>query len=169
MGVSQPKVRNLFSELLLAQNKKFTSERFAALNAILTKAGNLKSLLFFEVIDKYIDYLSIYAPHLFHNKKTNPIHNRVYIEVILKVHGMDYFAPLSSYKEKHKRMKETLDFVKIKRYSVINLNNMFPVQSKDYTYLDFSKEQDLNYKSLLESEYRYIKSIQGKIIKNASL
>lgn len=47
VGVSQPKVRNLFSELLLAQNKKFTSERFAALNAILTKAGHLKSLLFF--------------------------------------------------------------------------------------------------------------------------
>ena len=69
---------------------------------------------------------------------------------------MDYFAPLSSYKEKHKQMKETLDFIKIKRYSVINLNNMFPVQSKDYTYLDFSKEQDLKYKSLLESEYRYI-------------
>ena len=44
---------------------------------------------------------------------------------------------------------------------------MFPVQSKDYTYLDFSKEQDLKYKSLLESEYRYIKSIKGKIIKNA--
>lgn len=92
-----------------------------------------------------------------------------YIGVILKVHGMDYFAPLSSYKEKHKQMKETLDFIKVKTYSVINLNNMFPVQSKDYTYLDFSKEQDLNYKSLLESEYRYIKSIQGKIIKNASL
>ena len=32
---------------------------------------------------------------------------------------MDYFAPLSSYKEKHKQMKETLDFIKIKRYSVI--------------------------------------------------
>ena len=92
-----------------------------------------------------------------------------YIGVILKVHGIYYFAPLSSYKVKHKQMKETLDFIKIKTYSVINLNNMFPVQSKDYTYLDFSKEQDLNYKSLLESEYRYIKSIQGKIIKNASL
>lgn len=82
-----------------------------------------------------------------------------YIGVILKVHGIDYFAPLSSYKEKHKQMKETLDFIKVKTYSVINLNNMFPVQSKDYTYLDFSKEQDLNYKSLLESEYGYIKSI----------
>lgn len=92
-----------------------------------------------------------------------------YIGVILKVHGIDYFAPLSSYKVKHKQMKETLDFIKVKTYSVINLNNMFPVQSKDYTYLDFSKEQDLKYKSLLESEYRYIKSIQEKIIKNASL
>ena len=82
---------------------------------------------------------------------------------------MDYFAPLSSYKVKHKQMKETLDFINIKTYSVINLNNMFPVQSKDYTYLDFSKEQDLKYKSLLESEYRYIQSSQGKIIKDASL
>ena len=123
----------------------------------------------YTVSDKYIDYLSIYAPHLFHNKNPNQIHKRVYIGVILKVHGMDYFAPLSSYKEKYKQMKETLDFIKVKTYSVINLNNMFPVQSKDYTYLDFSKEQDLKYKSLLESEYRYIKSIQGKIIKNASL
>lgn len=101
---------------------------------------------------------------LFHNKNPNQIHKRVYIGVILKVHGMDCFAPLSSYKEKYKQMKETLDFIKVKTYSVINLNNMFPVQSKDYTYLDFSKEQDLKYKSLLESEYRYIKSIQGKII-----
>ena len=129
----------------------------------------MENIKLYTVSDKYIDYLSIYAPHLFHNKKTNQIHKRVYIGVILKVHGMDYFAPLSSYKVKHKQMKETLDFIKIKTYSVINLNNMFPVQSKDYTYLDFSKEQDLNYKSLLESEYRYIKSIQGKIIKNASL
>jgi len=45
-------VRNLFSELLLAQYKKFTSERFAALNAIVTKAGAHKSsCYFFEVIE----------------------------------------------------------------------------------------------------------------------
>ena len=40
---------------------------------------------------------------------------------------MDYFAPLSSFKEKHTRMPEAVDFIKIKRYAVINLNNMFPV------------------------------------------
>lgn len=54
MGVSQPKVRNLFSELLLAKNKKFTSERFAALNAILTKAGHLKSPAIFLYIKKLV-------------------------------------------------------------------------------------------------------------------
>lgn len=129
----------------------------------------MKNIKLYTVSEKYIDYLSIYAPHLFHNKKPNQTHKRVYVGVILKVNGMDYFAPLSSYKVKHKQMKETLDFIKVKTYSVINLNNMFPVQAKDYTYLDFSKEQDLNYKSLLESEYRYIKSTQGKIVKNASL
>ena len=52
MGVSQPKVRNLFSELLLAQNKKFTSECFATLNAILKIAGHLViPAIFFEVIN----------------------------------------------------------------------------------------------------------------------
>ena len=32
----------------------------------------------YTVSDKYIDYLSIYAPHLFHNKNPNQIHKRVY-------------------------------------------------------------------------------------------
>lgn len=55
----------------------------------------MENIKLYTVSDKYIDYLSIYAPHLFHNKKPNQIHKRVYIGVILKVHGMDYFAPLS--------------------------------------------------------------------------
>lgn len=48
----------------------------------------MENIKLYTVSDKYIDYLSIYAPHLFHNKKTNQIHKRVYIGVILKVHGM---------------------------------------------------------------------------------
>ena len=79
----------------------------------------MENIKLYTVSDKYIDYLSIYAPHLFHKKKNNQIHKRVYIGVILKVHGMDYFAPLSSYKVKHKQMKETLDFIKVDRKSVV--------------------------------------------------
>ena len=37
MGVSQPKMRNLFREFLLAKCKKVKSECFAALNASVTK------------------------------------------------------------------------------------------------------------------------------------
>lgn len=81
---------------------------------------------------------------------------------------MDYFAPLSSFKDKHKKMNETLDFIKIKNYSVINLNNMFPVPNGCYSYVDISKECNLKYKSLLQAEYRFIKSIQEKIRKNAA-
>ena len=57
--------------------------------------------------------------------------------------------------------------MKIKAYAVINLNNMFPVPKGVYSYVDISKEQNPKYKALLLQEYRYIKSIQEKIRKNA--
>ena len=65
-------------------------------------------------------------------------------------------------------MPEMIDFIKIKKYAVINLNNMFPVPLSECSYVDISKEKDKNYRALLVSEYRYIKSIQDKIRKNAS-
>lgn len=41
---------------------------------------------------------------------------------------MKYFAPLSSYKPKHEKMKNGLDFIKVGNYAVININNMFRFQ-----------------------------------------
>ena len=64
-------------------------------------------------------------------------------------------------------MRDSIDFIKIKNYAVINLNNMFPVPEGKYTYVDISKEHNPKYKSLLLAEYRYIKSVQEKIRKNA--
>lgn len=81
---------------------------------------------------------------------------------------MEYFAPLSSFKPKHEKMKEGLDFIKILRYAVINLNNMFPVPYSERVYVNFETIKDPNYKSLLLAEYRYIKSVQKKIQKNAT-
>ena len=82
---------------------------------------------------------------------------------------MEYFAPLSSFKEKHQRMAESVDFLKIKNYAVININNMFPVPPSLLTYVDISKEKNSKYKSLLLAEYRVIKAMQDKIRKNAAL
>ena len=64
-------------------------------------------------------------------------------------------------------MKESLDFIKVKDYAVINLNNMFPVPENKRKYVDIGAEKDLKYRSLLLAEYRYIKAIREKIYKNA--
>ena len=45
---------------------------------------------------------------------------------------------------------------------------MFPVPASERTYVNFNAVKDSRYKSLLLAEYRYIKSIQGKIRKNAA-
>lgn len=127
----------------------------------------MDNLKFYQIDNKYIDYLLPYAPHLFHNKKAGQHNERKYIGIILQVNGHDYFAPLSSFKPKHSKMPEMIDFIKIKKYAVINLNNMFPVPKTACSYVDISKERDLHYRALLISEYRYIKSIQEKIRKNA--
>lgn len=121
----------------------------------------------YEVSREYVDYLIPYAPHLFHNKKKEQHHERKNIGVILNVNGMEYFAPLSSYKQKHDAMKNSIDFIKIGNYAVININNMFPVPGGEYIYVDISKEKDWRYKKLLMAEYRIIRKIQDKIKKNA--
>lgn len=125
------------------------------------------NIKFYEVDAKYINYLSPFAPHLFHNKQAGQHNERKYIGIVLQVNGFDYFAPLSSFKPKHNAMKQGIDFLKIGNYAVINLNNMFPVPSQCYAYVDYSKEPNPQYKKLLQTEYRIIRKMQDKIYKNA--
>lgn len=66
-------------------------------------------------------------------------------------------------------MSETIDFLKIKDYAVVNLNNMFPVPKGLSTYVNISQEHNLQYKKLLEMEYRVIRSRQNQIRKNAKI
>ena len=172
-------MRILLSGFLLTQFKKFISERFAALKRESDKGQAeacplfaevfMENIKLYEISEKYINYLLPYAPHLFHNSKENQKNKRKYIGVILRINEINYFAPLSSYKEKHKQMKEALDFIKIKKYAVINLNNMFPAPINECKYVDINNERNIHYKALLRSEYRFIKSIQEKVRKNAAL
>lgn len=126
------------------------------------------SIKFYEISHDYIDYLSKFAPHLFHNKKERQTHERKYIGIILAVNGLNYFAPLSSFKSKHMKMQETVDLIKLKNCAVINLNNMFPTPLSECAYVDISKEQDLKYRALLLAEYKIIKKLSEKILKNAA-
>ena len=163
---------------LLALFKKVKCECFATQRARLTvRAGQdsaltflvmfMDNLKFYEINPKYVKYLSAAAPHLFLNKQSGQRNERKYIGIVLHINGLDYFAPLSSFKDKHRRMKESVDFIKIKDYAVINLNNMFPVPPAECTYVNIQNETDFKYRDLLRAEYRYIKMIQEKIRKNA--
>lgn len=122
----------------------------------------------YEVSPEYVDYLVPYAPHLFQNKQLGQHNERKYVGIILNVNNMKYFAPLSSFKLKHTRMKNGLDFVKVGNYAVININNMFPVPDGEYTYVDIPKVKDLQYRKLLITEYRIIRKLQDKIKNNAA-
>ena len=65
-------------------------------------------------------------------------------------------------------MKNSLDFIKIGNYAVVNINNMFPVPESEYTYVEIAKIKNEQYKKLLMAEYRILKKLQEKIRKNAA-
>ena len=73
-----------------------------------------EKLYFYEVNDEYIEYLSQFDKRMMYSKVETRKFKRKYIGILLKINQVNYIAPLSSYKEKHKQMKETIDFIKIK-------------------------------------------------------
>ena len=126
-----------------------------------------KRLKIFEVKSEYIQYLSNYQKHLFLH--TNEKGKRKYVGIVFQINGINFFAPLSSYKTKHVKMKESVDFIKIKDYAVINLNNMIPVPNSQIVEIDINKEKDLSYRYLLQAESREINRQKNRIRKNAEI
>ena len=122
------------------------------------------------VDSKYCDYLREFddkVPYNAFDKKLRP-----FLGVLFMVNDIKYFAPLSSPKEKHKTLKNTLDLIKIKNgeLGVINFNNMIPVKKDNYSEYDFDKNdmsiQDKKRNELLKDQLRWItkqhKSVMDK-------
>ena len=126
-----------------------------------------KRLKIYEVKSEYIQYLGNYQKHLFLH--TNEKDKRKYIGIVFQINGINYFAPLSSYKTKHVKMRESVDFIKIKDYAVINLNNMIPIPQSQIVEIDINKEKDLSYRYLLQAESREINRQKNRIRKNAEI
>lgn len=79
----------------------------------------MRALKIYEVNPIYVKYLSSFQEHIFVSDGEKS--SRKYIGIILEVNGYKYFAPLSSFKPKHAKMAEGVDFIKIKDYAVISL------------------------------------------------
>ena len=84
----------------------------------------MESLILVRLDSKYCDYLRQFdkkVPYNYDKKELRP-----FIGVLFEVNNCKYFAPLSSPKPKHKNMKNTLDFFKIKdgELGAVNFNNI---------------------------------------------
>jgi len=105
---------------------------------------------------KYCDYLRKFdskVPYNFNKKELRP-----FVGVLFMVNDCKYFAPLSSPKAKHLKMKNTIDFFKLKsgKLGAINFNNMLPVTDDNVIMLDLESDslnkEDVQYKKLLKEQ-----------------
>ena len=53
----------------------------------------MQKLLFYEINEHYIDFLSKFSEHLFRNAKISQLYTRKYIGVLFEINNFKYFAP----------------------------------------------------------------------------
>ena len=110
-----------------------------------------------RVSSDYCDYLREFDNKVAYNKYEKEL--RPFIGILFKIDKCEYFAPLSSPKEKHKKMKNTVDFFKIKNgeLGAVNFNNMIPVNKNNYSLVELNKE------TLTISEFKYQKLLREQL------
>lgn len=120
----------------------------------------------YNIKDEYIDYLRKYDYKVAYNKNEK----RPYVGIVLEYNKCNYFVPFSSPKAKHKKMKNGIDFRKIKNgdLGAINFNNMIPVDVSALLPIDFDSIEDEKYRNLLIDQLSYIEKDEQNIQKTAS-
>lgn len=120
-------------------------------------------IYFYTVNPSYCDFLRQFdkcVPYNFDKKDTRP-----FVGVLIKINDSLYYAPLTSPKPKHLKMKNQLDFIKIKggELGAINLNNMIPIPQSELKKISFSSYSDDKYKNLLQNQWEWCNLNQNYI------
>ena len=95
--------------------------------------------------------------------------------MLFVVNKYEYFAPLSSPKEKHKKLKNTIDLIKINggEYGVINFNNMIPVNRNNYEEYNLNKitddKKEMRRIILMNNQLRWLTSNKNEIYSKSKL
>lgn len=120
---------------------------------------------FYNLKDDYIQFLRTFDTKVAENKHES----RPYVGVVFQIGAIKYYAPFTSPKPKHQRMKNGKDFRKINQgiYGAINFNNMIPVPNSALLLKDIDNEPDQQYKRLLQNQYNAIKADRCAIQKTA--
>ncbi len=130
------------------------------LNPLVLGEKNEKQNILLYSNPSYCDFLRQFdkcVPYNFDKKDTRP-----FVGVLIKINDSLYYAPLTSPKPKHLKMKNQLDFIKIKggELGTINLNNMIPIPQSELKKILFSSYSDDKYKSLLQNQWEWCNLIK---------
>ena len=124
------------------------------------KKNNMERLKFYNIEDKYIEYLYQFDNKVPYNKNNK----RPYIGIVLEINNITYFAPMFSPKPQHRKYKSNATYIKIgENLGIIRLNNMIPVCKENLRYIDFNKIQDKKYRNLLIQQNNFIQLHTEKI------
>ncbi len=113
-----------------------------------------------KVDSDYCDYLRKFDNRVSYNKFEKEL--RPFIGILFTINDCEYFAPLSSPKPKHLKMKNTLDFLKLKNgeLGAVNFNNMIPVKTNNYKLIDLDGKvvtiNEKKYKKLLREQLAWL-------------
>lgn len=132
-----------------------------------------KKLKIVKVDFKYCDYLRNFDNRVSYNAGSKEL--RPFVGVLFMIDKLEYFAPLSSPKPKHKTLRNTLDIFKIDEgnYVIVNFNNMIPVDENNYVEFDLNKQTNDKYEkariNLMRKQLRFLTSNRKEIYTKSKL
>lgn len=129
----------------------------------------MNELKLVRIDSDYCDYLRKYDNKVPYNYKRKEL--RPFVGVLFTINDCKYFAPLSSPKTKHLKMRNTVDFFRLDEGNLgaINFNNMLPVKDNNVIILDLNKAcfttKEKQYQSLLKDQIYFLNRHKNKIYK----
>lgn len=134
------------------------------------------------VVDKeYINYLMQFDSRVGYVEYGDRL--KLHVGILLTIGEIHYYVPISSAKQKHKKMSNSLDFQKLQDetsgylYAVLNINNMIPVPDNCVTQLKYNmvekfrsfqnEKEKTDYIYLLQKEKSMIDKLQDMIHRKA--
>lgn len=126
----------------------------------------------YDVDAQYCRYLRQYDKNVPYNEGSK---KRPFIGVVITIHAVDFFAPLTSPKQKHDHMHNQMDFIKLDhgRLGAINLNNMIPVAKELFQIVNLEGDKQdssviYDYKQLLRRQSTWCNLHQAMILNAAT-
>ena len=121
---------------------------------------------FYDVDSDYIEYLKKFDHQIPSVKYSS--NNKFVCGVVLHIEGHNYFAPISSNKQRQRTSMLIYD-KRGRCLSSIRFSFMFPAKFSELQMKDFSqiRLQDANYANLLLSEYKFCREHETEILEKA--